>query len=120
VPKEIQLAKAAARDYRNLNEPTMRGLDRALVRLAVGDKSLKIQTFTGVDGARRLVLNNWRVLFLEDGDRIVLARVLRRPHEDNEADSAADVWAIGVAREELAGKTIAVWTPPPMDAEVSA
>jgi mRNA-degrading endonuclease RelE of RelBE toxin-antitoxin system len=80
VPFEIRLSPRAQRDLDALSPAARASIERGIARLAAGDPSVDVRKLAGSDTDRRLRVGRWRVLYIQTGQQIVIARVVRRPN----------------------------------------
>ena len=74
--KEIVFTSAALRQWTRLSNDVRSRIDKRLTEFAASGKG-DIKKLKGRDGAR-LRVGDWRVIFFEDGENIVVAAVGHR------------------------------------------
>lgn len=71
---EIQITKAAVKDIKKLDVPTRDRILKGIYKLPLGD----VKHLQGYENYYRLRIGDFRIIYLLNGDKIIISAVLPR------------------------------------------
>ena len=71
---EIQITKTAVKDMKKLDVPTRNRILKGIYKLPLGD----VKRLQGYENYYRLRIGDFRIIYLFDGDKIIISAVLPR------------------------------------------